>query len=755
MGKKTAEKPKNRPKTIAPSATTRAIALKCASFVRAESRNDENGLVVPGILATDAEVEHYFFETGLIRLQLEITPELVESWGIETMPFLADHGSNIFSGPKIDQVIGRVANLRADGGLLRVDFRFDPDFRHYYDRVERGTLTDSSVGADVFEAILVELSEDDDKPPLYRATNWRPREGSLVWAGADTEAKFRRNAMDPQELQRMIDAAVERKLAQRAEGDESSEETEEEETAAAEDEADAEQAEDAPNEQRSMDDDEMARDVAAGVKAALRARARRGAVVPIRPAPRANRSIDVAVSAAIDLGVKDDVIRAAKADANGDAKAFSLALRTHLRSSQAVPEVAPRRGRVTGGESGVTRAMADMVLVAAARASRDGRDPGAPGKTFGQLAAERGYHNPANLSMLGMVETIARAHDPNLGVVTNPLDLVKRMMRAQFVSSEQVTFDHRGARMVRDAHGGVTPADLPSVFLDVVYKVLMASYTRYNLPWADIARVEQVADFRQVNLIWYDIAGQYSPLAKGENLRPLVLRDKAGVFQADNFGHVLKIEYHAIINDDLGIIGRAPQLVGEWCASQQVKVFADMVTSGTPIGGSTIWAGNFDHAVSNPHDYATILEAIRKKALAVVPVAAGAAEDPRNTPGKSYSLQPDTMLYGIDHQKPLFDYMAPLRLPANPDVVRRTYETTLYENSHEVLDFTADHAYLYPGPSSPHCPFAVGWVRGQQMAVTLSETGGYEQDGVLIRATNTFGAAVINNNAAYRISDSD
>jgi hypothetical protein len=747
MGKKTAaEKPKNLPKTIAPSATTRAVALKSASFARAEARED--GLVIPGILATGAEVVHFFWETGLIRLQLAMDADLLKSWNIDTIPFLKDHATGV------DTMIGRVGELTIDGNVLRADFRFNPRFKDYYDDVERGFITDLSVGADIFEAILVELSEDDDKPPLYRATNWRPREGSLVWAGADTEAKFRRNAMDPQELQRMIDAAVERKLAQRAEGDESSEETEEEE-AAAEDEADAEQAEDAPNEQRSMDDDEMARDVAAGVKAALRARARRGAVVPIRPAPRANRSIDVAVSAAIDLGVKDDVIRAAKADANGDAKAFSLALRTHLRSSQAVPEVAPRRGRVTGGESGVTRAMADMVLVAAARASRDGRDPGAPGKTFGQLAAERGYHNPANLSMLGMVETIARAHDPNLGVVTNPLDLVKRMMRAQFVSSEQVTFDHRGARMVRDAHGGVTPADLPSVFLDVVYKVLMASYTRYNLPWADIARVEQVADFRQVNLIWYDIAGQYSPLAKGENLRPLVLRDKAGVFQADNFGHVLKIEYHAIINDDLGIIGRAPQLVGEWCASQQVKVFADMVTSGTPIGGSTIWAGNFDHAVSNPHDYATILEAIRKKALAVVPVAAGAAEDPRNTPGKSYSLQPDTMLYGIDHQKPLFDYMAPLRLPSNPDVVRRTYETTLYENSHEVLDFTADHAYLYPGPSSPHCPFAVGWVRGQQMAVTLSETGGYEQDGVLIRATNTFGAAVINNNAAYRISDSD
>jgi hypothetical protein len=737
------------------------VALKSASFARAEARDDE--LVVPGILATSAEVVHYFFETGLIRLQLEITPELVESWGIDTLPFLADHGANLFSGPKIDQVIGRVANLRADNGNLRVDFRFDPDFRQYYDRVHRGTLTDSSVGADVFEAVLVELGgdEDEDKPPLYRATNWRPREGSLVWAGADADAKLRRHDMPP-EMKKMIEAEVARQLA-RAEGDppeETDEDAGEGEEPAAE--GDAEQAEDAPAEERAMDDEEMARAIEAGVKAALRAKRTRAnaelQIVPLRggrAAPAQRTSMDVAIAAAARQGIPTNVIQAAEQQAAGDVKAFNLAMRRHLQASQAVPEVAPRRGQITGGVDGVVRAMGDMVYVATARVCPDRRDPDAPDKTFAQQAIERGYRDPRSLSLVGMVETIARASDPNLGVVTSPLDLVKRMMRKQFVGLEQVTIDSRGGRMVRDARGGLTPSDLPSVFLDIVSKILMASYQRYNLPWERIARIEEVNDFREVNLIWYDIAGQFSPLAQGENLKPLVLRDKIGKFQADNFGHVLKIEYHAIINDDLGIVGRAPQLVGEWCASQQVKVFADMVISGTPIGGATIWAGNFDVAVSNPYDYATLFETIRKRSLAVEPVARGASEDPRNTPGRSYSMQPDTMLYGLDHNKPLFDYIAPLRLAANPDQVRRDYETTLYENSHEVLDLEADHAYLYPGPSSPHCPFAAGWVRGQRMSVTLSETGGYEQDGVLIRATNTFGAATVNTNAAYRISDSD
>jgi hypothetical protein len=741
------------------------VALKSASFARAEARDDE--LVVPGILATSAEVVHYFFETGLIRLQLEITPELVESWGIDTLPFLADHGANLFSGPKIDQVIGRVANLRADNGSLRVDFRFDPDFRQYYDRVHRGTLTDSSVGADVFEAVLVELGgdEDEDKPPLYRATNWRPREGSLVWAGADADAKLRRQDMPP-EMKKLIEAEVQRQLAQRAEGDPPEES--EDDSGEDDDGADAEQAEDAPDEERAMDDEEMARAVEAGVKAALRERRRaeRGApaatgkVLPLRGGGNDARvqrrtSMDVAVAAAARQGVPTSVIQEAERLAGGDVKTFNTAMRKHLQANQSVPEVAPRRGQITGGVDGVVRAMGDMVYVATARVCPDRRDPDAPDKTFAQQALERGYRDPRSLSLVGMVETIARASDPNLGVVTSPLDLVKRMMRKQFVGLEQVTIDARGGRMVRDARGGVTPSDLPSVFLDIVSKILMASYQRYNLPWERIARIEEVNDFREVNLIWYDIAGQYSPLAQGENLKPLVLRDKIGKFQADNFGHVLKIEYHAIINDDMGIVGRAPQLVGEWCASQQVKVYADMVISGTPIGGSTIWTGNFDVAVSNPYDYATLFETIRKRSLAVEPVARGAGEDPRNTPGKSYSMQPDTMLYGLDHNKPLFDYIAPLKLPANPDEVRRPFELALYENSHEVLDLDADHAYLYPGPSSPHCPFAAGWVRGQRMSVTLSETGGYEQDGVLIRATNTFGAATVNTNAAYRISDSD
>jgi hypothetical protein len=736
------------------------VELKSASFARAEARDDE--LVVPGILATRAEVVHFFWETGLIRLELDMSEELLQSWAIDTLPFLKDHTTGV------DTMIGRVANLRVDGDVLRADFRFNPRHRQYYEDVERGFITDLSVGADVLEAVLVETgNEEAGTLPLYRATNWRPREGSLVWAGADTDAKFRRNQVN---LKQMIDAAVKRALAQRAEEEGAAEE---EETEAAEEGDDAEQAEGASDEERAedMDEDEMARAVDAAVKSALRAHrattkgriaaaaaaAIGGTIVPLRAEKPTNRGIDLAVSSALDLGVDAEVIRTAKAEANGDAKAFSLAIRKHLRDSQAVPEVAPRRAQqqVTGGESGVMRAMGDMVLVTCARACPGAKDPDAPDKTFAQRAAERGYHNPRSFSLVGMVETIARAHDPNLGVVTSPLDLVKRMMRTQFVQLDQVSFDSRGGRMVRDARGGVTPSDLPSVYLDIVYKILMASYERYNLPWERIARIEEVNDFREVNLVWYDIAGQYNPLAQGEDLLPLVLRDKTGKFQAQNFGHVLKIEYHAIINDDMGIVGRAPQLVGEWCASQQVKVFSDMVASGTPLGGSTIWAGNFDVAVSNPYDYATLFESIRKLSLAVEPVARGATEDPRNTPGKSYSMQPDTMLYGVNHNKPLFDYIAPLRLAANPDQVRRDYETTLYENSHEVLDLNAEHAYLYPGPMSPHCPFAAGWVRGQRMSVTLTETGGYEQDGVLIRATNTFGAATVNTNAAYRISDSD
>jgi hypothetical protein len=727
------------------------VELKSASFARAEARDDE--LVVPGILATRAEVVHFFWETGLIRLELDMSEELLQSWAIDTLPFLKDHTTGV------DTMIGRVANLRVDGDVLRADFRFNPRHRQYYEDVERGFITDLSVGADVLEAVLVETGNDEAGTlPLYRATNWRPREGSLVWAGADTDAKFRRNQVN---LKQMIDAAVKRALAQRAEEEGAAAE---EETEAADGEADAEQAEDAPDEERAedMDEDEMKRAVDEAVTAALRARGATRSriaanVVPLRAEKPANRAIDLAVSSALDLGVDAEVIRTAKAEANGDAKAFSLAIRKHLRDSQPVPEVAPRRAqqRVTGGESGVMRAMGDMVLVTCARACPGAKDPDAPDKTFAQRAAERGYHNPRSFSLVGMVETIARAHDPNLGVVTSPLDLVKRMMRTQFVQLDQVSFDSRGGRMVRDARGGVTPSDLPSVYLDIVYKILMASYERYNLPWERIARIEEVNDFREVNLVWYDIAGQYNPLAQGEDLLPLVLRDKTGKFQAQNFGHVLKIEYHAIINDDLGIVGRAPQLVGEWCASQQVKVFSDMVAAGTPLGGSTIWAGDFDVAVSNPYDYATLFESIRKLSLAVEPVARGATEDPRNTPGKSYSMQPDTMLYGVDHNKPLFDYIAPLKLPANPDEVRRPFETQLYENSHEVLDLTAHHAYLYPGPMSPHCPFAAGWVRGQRMSVTLTETGGYEQDGVLIRATNTFGAATVNTNAAYRISDSD
>lgn len=723
------------------------------------------------MVATSREVVHWTWQAGYIRLALAITDELVASWGVDSVPFLRDHGSSDgFGGraPEIDDVLGRLRNLRVESEQLVADAVFDPDFEAYYQRVKRGTLTDASAGFEVMEAVLEEFDEDGDEYPLYRATEWRLREGSLVWTGADEDSKFRRQKMDPEQIAKMIEGAVTRAMSgQRdaaaaadgagagdaggeaaGEADADTNAAEVDETAAAEAEADEQRA-------GGMGDDDMERAIKAGVAAAMAVHGKRGQIIPMQTRQPRSQSMDVAFAAAIRQGVPADVVQRAEQDSHGDVRAFNAMVRRHLQDQQAVPAVAPRRGSVTGGQDGVTRAMGDMVVVACARqvptARTNPNDTSSP--TYAQEAAKRGYRDVHGTSMLSMVETIARAHNPSLGVVTNPRMLIEHMMAERFVAPEHIVRDDAmgNGRFIRDAYGGLTPSDLQSVFLDITYKILMAGYMRYSLPWAQVARIQPVTDFRPVNLIWYDVAGQYEKLAQGENLRPLTLRDKSAQFQADNYGHVLKVEYHAIIDDDLGVITRLPQLLGEWCASQQTRVFALAVASGTPIGGSTVYAGDFDLAVADQFDYETNFETIRQRALAVVPVAAGANEDPRNTPGRTYSMQPDTLLYGLNHNKPLFDYMQPIQLIDSRTENRRAYEQQLYNNSHEVLDLPGNNAYLYPGPQSPHCPFTVGWVRGEQMRTTMMETGGHEQDGLLFRCTSTFGAGTTNNNAAYRI----
>lgn len=705
-----------------------------APQVAARQDGEAESLVVPGILATQAEVVHYLWGVGFARVILEITDELVNGWDLESLPFMRDHARSI------DAAIGRMYNLRVESGDLWVDAEFDPDLgAKYHSAVMRGTLTDLSVTASLNELALVEPG-DEDKLPLYRAIDWKPLEGSLVWRGADDAAEFRRSYMDPEQITQALrsigldDAQIEAVLA----------------ASATTPEAAPDGGTPQPAERAEGDVTEIAVPQDVDSLAAAIVRHMLGQTTTATPAAetqpsKAERAMQVAIGQARKFGIAEEVIERGQAESNGNAESFGLAMRRELERRQQVPEVTPRR--VSGGHERRYEALADM---AACLRSRCGVASEADQKRISQHGLE-----PHRTTMVALATRAVQAWNPGQQTTSDPTLMLEEFSRETMhraLPGRIPVLGMPGMRFVqRDSWGGLVPGDLSAVYADVMHKVLMESYDRAALPFDQLARRRDVTDRRVQHMIHTDIAGRFDPLGVGENLKPITVREQDTEFVVHPYGHYHKVEWASFVDDDLGFLQQLPQQLGIWHGSQKTKVFTVAVTAGKLRDGTAIYTGSYDATVADVTDFRAILETIRNIALAATPIPAGANEDPRNDPGKSYALMPTVMLYPHGIRLKWESFAAPQDVDNRADM-RVTYERALWSRSHEGLYLPENNWHVWPGPESPFCPFMYGEIVGQGMTLRVGPTGPTEQDGVYVRVTSTFGAAPVRDKTAFRVS---
>jgi len=102
-------------------------------------------------------------------------------------PLLNSHGAF-----DLDKVIGVVENAWIDEtsgeGRAQVRFSERDGVTAIWNDVEAGILRNISVG---YQVRSYEITEEDGKPPLWRAVDWQPMELSAVPVGADPHAGFR------------------------------------------------------------------------------------------------------------------------------------------------------------------------------------------------------------------------------------------------------------------------------------------------------------------------------------------------------------------------------------------------------------------------------------------------------------------------------------------------------------------------------------------------------------------------------------
>ena len=663
-------------------------------------------MTVPGILATETPCVHWLDGIGLARVELAITPELVQQWGIDSIPFRNKHVRGT------DVMIGRIRKLEASEGTLRAEFAFDSVYgAKEYGGVKRGLFTDASVEADVRRVELVE-PETDEQLALYRATEWKPYGGALADIGADPNAKLLREEMTKKQLRE----ALARMLA----------------------ESSPEPPTTPTKPEPEIDTITLGRD---DVVSLLRAVADddpdEGGEVNELPT-----ALNIAHKQALRDDVPDAVIGNALERCKGDAEIFGLYITRHKASVQQVPDVPPTE-RVTGGEERSLVAVADTVKLLRAHANSHDADA--------KEEATKVRSDWRHTTVIGVLEELGRAMGVVRGTIHRKTAILERLGRAEFVRAEHA-YDESpgmpGMLFVRSGVAGVVPANLTALFGAVLYQTLMPPYERARINMEAIARRHDVPDYRNQEIVYYDIAGQFKALKTGERLSPLTMRDDKAMFAADPYGYTLTLDHRAIIDDNLGAAGRLAGEMGDWCGSQESRVFQEALQNGP------FYTGQYDLAVANLTDFGTHFSTVRNHALDTSPIAAGAKEDPNNDPGRSYAMQPDVMVVSKEITEPLEVYSADLRgagavAGSREEVVRTRYQQTLANNAHEGL-YLKDEYYLGPGPESTFCPVVYGQVIGEGMSLTVHQTTPYEQKGLILRASDTFGAKVVRK-GLYRI----
>jgi hypothetical protein len=167
--------------------TTRSFQVRAATV-------NEVQRSVEATISTESPVEVVDWN------RLEVIDEVLlgEAAAIPTqMPLLANH-----SRYSLDDVIGSIRGLRLESGSIlgRLHFADDEQSERAWQKVRAGHITDVSVGYRVNESVEIQSGQTAivkgrtytaGKRTLRVATNWTPKEGSLVPIGADKAAKIR------------------------------------------------------------------------------------------------------------------------------------------------------------------------------------------------------------------------------------------------------------------------------------------------------------------------------------------------------------------------------------------------------------------------------------------------------------------------------------------------------------------------------------------------------------------------------------
>lgn len=443
-------------------------------------------------------------------------------------PFLRLHESY---DPKLECVLGVIVNgsakIENGQGIAQVRFSSREDVEPVFNDIKEGILQHISVGYNVHRMVEAEQLADDGLR-VFRAVDWEPLEVSLVPIGADDNAKVRSN--EPSHICEII--TLEEQMKKRAEAAAAPVETpvETPEKTEAPVEVPVEEPKEEPKPEEVKEEPKPVEVPVEEPKPEAKAEEARAEGVKMERA-RAEAICKIVLDAKLNREFADKLIKDNVSVENARKEVVE-----HLAVQDQKTKITTARTEVTGMDERQVR------LEGCRDALLNRYDP----KVY--ALSEQG-RNFRNLRLIDMCREFVEASGVNTRLMSSD-EVIKRAM---------------------------STSDMPSVFADVANKTLMQGYMNAPRTYTLIARHREVADFKNINTVQFGGAFALAKVNEGGEVKHGIVKDQGEQYKVDTYAKIISLTRQMIINDDLSVFTRIPQLAGAAAANMESDVVWELI----------------------------------------------------------------------------------------------------------------------------------------------------------------------------------
>lgn len=285
----------------------------------------------------------------------------------------------------------------------------------------------------------------------------------------------------------------------------------------------------------------------------------------------------------------------------------------------------------------------------------------------------------------------------------------------------------------------IATTDFPDLLTTTVGRQLRRFFEAVNGSWERLGSRTTVSDFRAKTGVQVDGAVTFDKIAEGGDYKSAkILQNSKATIAVETYGKLVSITRQAIINDDLDVFSRVPQIIAQGAKNLQAKMFWDMVINNvnTPDGVALFHADHANLAGAG----ATISETTLNAAI----VAMAKQKSPA---GEELGLSPKFLVVPIELQTLAKKLMASI-------TATKTGDVNPFKDAFEIISevrlsrASATNWYMFADPSTIE-GLIYAYLDGEEGLFTESRTN-FDNDSVETKARMEFGVAAWEHRGIYK-----